>query len=231
SYLVSFQTDLGLVSAEIESLQSRSTILTSQLENRRNLERLLGPAVQNIIVSPACVHAITEGNVDRKFIKALREVEERENFINQLEMKDAEGQEQPTVKAVEDIKPLIQGLRAKAIERIRDYLVTHIKHLRAPNVNAQLIQQSSLLKNKDLFAFLHRTHPQLAADLTQAYVNTMKWYFTSLFQRYLQAMEGIKLLPFDRNDMLGVDPAAMQKCMSGTFSPSFPPASSKKAPN
>jgi len=35
SYLYSFQTDLGVVSAEIETLQNRSTMLNKRLENRR----------------------------------------------------------------------------------------------------------------------------------------------------------------------------------------------------
>jgi len=35
SYLSSFQTDLGLVSAEIETLQTRSQALNRRLENRK----------------------------------------------------------------------------------------------------------------------------------------------------------------------------------------------------
>ncbi|KAI5302390.1 hypothetical protein KEM56_000734, partial [Ascosphaera pollenicola] len=225
SYLVSFQTDLGHVSAEIETLQSRSTTLNSQLENRRNLERLLGPAVQNIIVSPASVHAITNGPVDGVFVKALAELEDRARYIAEVGKKGADAgasaagesnEGRNAIKAIEDVKPLIEELRLKAVERIRDYLVAQIKTLRSPNVNAQLLQQNALIRHKEIFAFLHRNHAQLAADLTQAYVNTMRWYFSSLFQRYIQAMEGIKLFPFDRNDLIGVDPAAAQKSVFQT---------------
>ncbi|KZZ92283.1 Vps52 / Sac2 family protein [Ascosphaera apis ARSEF 7405] len=229
SYLVSFQTDLGHVSAEIESLQSRSTALNSQLENRRNLERLLGPAVQNIIVSPASVQAITNGHVDRAFVKALAELEDRARYIDKVENSgdvarsgdetgnNAESSGKAnTIKAIEDVKPLIEGLRVKAVEKIRDYLVAQIKTLRSPNINAQLIQQNTLLRYKEIFAYLHRNHAQLAADLTQAYVNTMRWYYSSLFQRYIQAMEAIKLFSFDRNDLIGVDPAVIQKSVFQT---------------
>lgn len=121
---------MGHVSAEIESLQSRSTALNSQLENRRNLERLLGPAVQNIIVSPASVQAITNGHVDRAFVKALAELEDRARYIDKVESSgdvarsgddtgsNAESNGKAnTIKAIEDVKPLIEGLRVKV--RIR----------------------------------------------------------------------------------------------------------------
>ncbi|KAI5295400.1 hypothetical protein KEM52_001504 [Ascosphaera acerosa] len=219
SYLVRFQTDLGAVSAEIESLQSRSTLLASQLENRRKLESLLGPAVQNIIVSPACVQAVvgsgstssekTQTRVDHRLVRACAEIEEKERYIKRVKS----GQEQGIrdIKALEDVKPLLQGLRTRATVQIRDYLVAQIKNLRAPNVNAQFVQQNAMLKYKELFAFLQHGHPQLALDLTQAYTNTMKWYYTTLFQRYLTAMETIKVHQFDKNDLLGVDPATVQK--------------------
>src|SRR5437773_10343378 len=75
SYLTRFQTDLGAVSAEIETLQSRSIQLNSQLENRKNVERLLGPAIEAISISPKTVHLTSEGAVNQDWVKALNEIE------------------------------------------------------------------------------------------------------------------------------------------------------------
>jgi len=95
----------------------------------------------------------------------------------------------------------------KAIERIRDYLVAQIKAFRSPNINAQIIQQQSLIKYKELYGFLSRNHPTLAEEIRQAYINTMRWYYLANFTRYSQALDKIKLYNTDRNDLLGGDPA------------------------
>ena len=75
--LTNFQSDLEAVSAEIESLQNRSIALNTKLENRKVVEKLLGPAVEDISISPAVVRKIAEGPVDEGFVRALIEVEKR----------------------------------------------------------------------------------------------------------------------------------------------------------
>lgn len=95
----------------------------------------------------------------------------------------------------------------QAVERIRDYLVSQIKAMRSPNINAQIIQQQRLVRFKDLYSYLSRAHPTITGELTQAYANTMRWYYQSNFSRYLQALEKIKVYPSDRNDVLGGDPS------------------------
>ncbi|KAK2807833.1 hypothetical protein FQN50_005222 [Emmonsiellopsis sp. PD_5] len=210
SYLARFQTDLGVVSAEIESLQSRSTQLNSQLDNRRNLERLLGPAVEEISISPNAVRLVSEGPINQDWVKALGEIEARSTSI------EANASTSGNVKAVEDVKPLLSDLKDKAIERIRDYLVAQIKAIRSPNINAQIIQQQSLIKYKDLYGFLSRNHPTLAGEISQAYINTMRWYYLSNFTRYNQALDKLKLHATDRNDLLGGDPNLQKSCGRGS---------------
>ncbi|QSS66087.1 Vps52/Sac2 family protein [Histoplasma capsulatum] len=204
SYLSRFRTDLGVVSVEIESLQSRSAQLNSQHENRRNLERLLGPAVEDVSISPKVVHLISEGPINQEWVKALNEVETRSANI------EANMSTASNVRAVEDIKPLLSDLKAKAIERIRDYLVAQIKAIRSPNINAQIIQQQSLIKYKDLYGFLSRNHSALTEEIIQAYINTMRWYYLSNFTRYHQALEKLKVHSAERNDLLGGDPSAQK---------------------
>jgi vacuolar protein sorting-associated protein 52 len=91
----------------------------------------------------------------------------------------------------------------QAIERIRDFLVAQIKALRSPHINAQIIQQQNFLRFKDLFVFLHKHHSTLAEEISQAYMNTMRWYYLNQFTRYEKALEKIKLHVLDKNDVLG----------------------------
>ncbi|MCJ1390950.1 hypothetical protein MMC18_003811 [Xylographa bjoerkii] len=197
--LTSFQKDLGHVSAEIETLQNRSSALNTRLENRKIVEKLLGPAVEEISISPTIVKIISEGPIDENWLKALAELEKRSKVI-EIKVKGAE-----TIKAITDVKPLLDNLTAKAVERIRDYLAAQIKSLRSPNINAQIIQRQTLLRYKELYGFLSRHHQQLAEDLGQAYINTMRWYYLNSFTRYRHALDKILLYQVDRYDALGAD--------------------------
>lgn len=91
----------------------------------------------------------------------------------------------------------------QAIERIRDFIVTQIKSLRSPQVNAQVIQQQSFLRYKELFTFLHKHHAVLAEEIAQAYMNTMRWYYQTQFARYERSLNKMKLHIIDKSDSIG----------------------------
>ena len=102
--LTNFQKDLGAVSAEIETLQSRSTALNTKLENRRVVEKLLGPAVEEISISPAVITKLCESPIDHAWAKALEEVEKRSKTIdNKLRGPD-------DILAAADLKPILEDL-------------------------------------------------------------------------------------------------------------------------
>jgi chromosome segregation ATPase len=105
--LTSFQNDLAQVSAEIETLQSRSTALSVRLENRKKVENGLGPIVEEISVSPAVVRKIVEGAIDEAWVRALAEVEKRSEAI------DAKSKEHRNIKGMSDLKPLLENLVKK----------------------------------------------------------------------------------------------------------------------
>ncbi len=106
---MSFQQDLGAVSAEIETLQSRSTAMNTRLDNRKVVEKLLGPAVEEISVSPAVVLTITEGQIDASWTKALDELDKRSKTI------DARYKESERTSAMSDVKPLLDDLKNKVM--------------------------------------------------------------------------------------------------------------------
>lgn len=106
--LASFQNDLAMVSAEIETLQARSTALSVRLENRKVVENGLGPIVEEISVSPAVVKKIVDGAIDEAWVRALAEVEKRSKAM------DAKSKEQRNIKGVNDLKPLLENLVSKA---------------------------------------------------------------------------------------------------------------------
>jgi len=110
-YLNDFQSELGAVSAEIETLQTRSTQLNAMLENRRNVEKLLGPAVEEISISPKVVRTIAEGPMDEKWVRALNEIDARTTSI------EAKASSSSGFKAIEDVRPLLIDLKNKVSDR------------------------------------------------------------------------------------------------------------------
>ena len=105
--LTSFQNDLAQVSAEIETLQARSTALNVRLENRKKVENGLGPIVEEVSISPAVVRKIVEGPIDEAWVRALAEVEKRSKAI------DAKSKEHRNIKGMGDLKPLLENLVKK----------------------------------------------------------------------------------------------------------------------
>ncbi|TPX14967.1 uncharacterized protein E0L32_004797 [Thyridium curvatum] len=214
--LTSFRNDLAAVSADIETLQARSTALNVRLENRKAVEKALGPVVEELSVSPVVVSKISEGHVDEQWVQALKEVDKRatayRNSSNQTQN-----------KAWADLGPLLEKLTQKAVERIRDFLVAQIKALRSPHINAQIIQQQNFLKFKDLFSFLHKHHTTLADEICLAYMNTMRWYYVNQFARYEKALGKIKIHLLDKNDVLGHDETSRKTTVLSSAKIAGPP--------
>jgi hypothetical protein len=59
------------------------------------------------------------------------------------------------------------------------------------------------MRYKELYTFLARHHRQLADEIAQAYINTMRWYYLNHFTRYEGALKHIKLHVLDKTDVLG----------------------------
>ncbi|KAK1963626.1 Vps52/Sac2 family protein [Colletotrichum sublineola] len=215
--LTSFRNDLAAVSADIESLQSRSTALNVRLDNRKAVEKAFGPVVEELSVSPQVVSKISEGHIDDTWARMLAEVDKRATAYK----KNAASQGDS--KAWSDLGPLLDKLTMKAVERIRDFIVAQIKALRSPHINAQIIQQQNFLKFKELYAFLHKHHSTLAEEISLAYMNTMRWYYANQFARYQKALEKLKLHALDKNDVLGHEEPTRRAMVLSATKPAGPP--------
>lgn len=200
TYLTSFQADLAAVAAEIETLQNRSATLNMKLDNRKVVEKVLGPEVEAFSIPPAAVRKITEGTIDDSWVRALEELEKRSKSI------DAKLKEGKDIKAAQDVRPLVDDVSNKAVERIRDYVVSQVRALRSPSINAQIIQQNSFLRYRGVFGFLAQRQPQLAEEITQAYINTMRWYYLNNFTRYKAALDKLNLHHIDQTEAIAADP-------------------------
>ncbi|GAO45919.1 Vps52/Sac2 [Saitoella complicata NRRL Y-17804] len=197
SFLQQFRKDLGSVSKEMEALHHRSLAINNQLDNRKAVETLVGPAVEGIVLSPAVIRRITDGEVNDAWLDALMELDQKT-----AELATHSPQE---IKAFEEVATQMKKLKQRAIERIRDHLVFCIKSIRVPDCNLQYIQQVNMLRYRMLYRFLSDANVELAADIRQAYVNTVRWYFTHHFDRYHKHLEVLPLHKIEKTDLIGLD--------------------------
>lgn len=101
--LTSFRNDLATVSADIESLQDRSTALNKRLDNRKEVEKALGPLVEELSVSPETISKIASGPIDESWAKMLSDVDRRA-ATHRKKAEDARS------KAAQDLGPLLENL-------------------------------------------------------------------------------------------------------------------------
>jgi hypothetical protein len=207
SSLTSFQTDLNALSADMEALQTRSLDQGRKLEIRIQAEGKLAPLVEALILPPSIVSQIAEKDISPQWRASLKYLTRRRDELATL--KDQQG-----FSAIQGAEEQLNLVTRKAVERIRDYMVTRIKNLRSPATNAQAIQVD-LLANKDLYKFLYNEHKQLALDLRQAYIYTMRWYYSSNFQRYVKSLEKMALHQIDRSVLLGSDDSSRKGLFYG----------------
>ena len=96
------------MSADIESLQARSAALNRRLENRKEVEKALGPLVEEVSVSPDTISKISGGHIDESWTKMLSEVDRR---AAALKKKSSSGSVHN--KAAEELGPLLDKLTLK----------------------------------------------------------------------------------------------------------------------
>jgi len=61
---------------------------------------------------------------------------------------------------------------------------------------------------------MSRHHPQLADEIAQAYVNTMRWYYLHHFTRYQKSLEKTKLIILDKTDLIGYEEPAKRSMIT-----------------
>lgn len=197
-FLSNRQGDLDMLSKDMESLEVRSRQISAKLKAKQTVENKLAPIVEALIIPPMIVRQIADGEISLQWKSALKYIVQRQNELIALKNRGGE------VKAIKGAEGQLKLVVDKAIERIRDFIVTRIKSLRVAGINAQAIQKD-LLNYRELYSFLAKANPSLAKDLLQAYINTMIWYYNGFFLRYFKSLEKLNLHKVDKTVLLGSD--------------------------
>ncbi|KAG0075022.1 Vacuolar protein sorting-associated protein 52 [Podila epicladia] len=202
-----FQTDLGNISAEIQTLQTKSVSMSIQLKNRMIVENHLNCLLEGIVVTPHLIRKIYDAEVDDSWLAAVADLNSK--------MHHAKSRQGRHIRALKEIGPELERLRIKSVEKIREFLLTKIKSFRTPNTNVQIMQHSVLLKYKELNQFVMERHTDVAAEIRQTYSNTLRWYFSNQFEHYAVGLEKLQSVVGDKYEMMCTEESS-RKGLFGT---------------
>lgn len=73
--------------------------------------------MEEISISPRTVRLISDGPIDQEWLKVLSEVESRSAIV--------EANTPESMKAIEDVKPLLVNLKDKVGQLTRGYIIFH----------------------------------------------------------------------------------------------------------
>ncbi|SAL98829.1 hypothetical protein [Absidia glauca] len=192
-----FQSDLGNISGEIQSLQERSSQMSIRLRNRKVVETRLGKVLQGTVIPPYVIKKITESDVDEVWLQYLLGINKQMRFVKTNQNKP--------IKAFRNMGPELEKLRLKAASTIRDFFISRIHSLCVPNTNIQIMQQSVFLKYKELHMFVMERHQDVAAEIRQTYINSLRWYFHNHFDRYAKGLAKLQMAAADKSDLIGAE--------------------------
>ncbi|VDL65180.1 unnamed protein product [Nippostrongylus brasiliensis] len=210
--LLGFQGDLGTISDDMKRLQEQSVSINQELENRQRVRGELSQFVDDIIVPQNMIKVIMEADVgDRAFLEQLHELQHKINFVKAQEFKDA--------RSVYDVLGVLESLKFKAIEKIREWILGKIYLFRKPLSNYQ-VPQHQLLKSRFFYEFLaaNEISAYICLQVQDEYVDTVSKMFFSYFKTYVARM--FKLLMLDaasKDDLLGAEDVVKSTGISGLF--------------
>lgn len=189
-----FQTDLGHISGEIQTLQDQSLSMNVKLKNRKAVQNSLSDFVGGMSISDQLVDTICNGTINEDYIVALEELDKKLNYVaNQSE----------NAASTSQVSNDLDTLTMKASAKIKDFVLQKIYAVRKPMSSLEL-QQNTLLKFKDSFKFLAKHNKAAAVELKREYIDTFSKVHYTYFKTYLQRL--LKLQheeTADKDDVMG----------------------------
>ncbi|ELT91956.1 hypothetical protein CAPTEDRAFT_183678 [Capitella teleta] len=205
--LKGFQQDLSSISQEIQSLQSQSFAMNLRLRNRQAVRGELSQFVDEMVVPTSMISLILESQVtDRGFVEQLHDLNHKINFVKEQSFKDA--------KSCFDVKDILEKLKIKAIEKIREFLLQKIYQFKKPMTNYQ-IPQNAMLKYRFFNEFLMTHERGIAREIKDEYVDTTSKIYFSYFKSYHSRLMKLQFDEVaDKEDLMGSEGIAKRDILA-----------------
>ncbi|XP_061477503.1 vacuolar protein sorting-associated protein 52 homolog isoform X4 [Rhineura floridana] len=186
--LSSFQSDLSSISCEIQTLQEQSVAMNVRLRNRQAVRGRLSQLVEELDVPEAMISTILETPVtEQAFLEQLHELNNKITAVKEQAFRET--------MACSDVTDVLDKLKAKAVAKIRDFILQKIYSFRKAMTNYQ-IPQNALLKHRFFYQFLLGHERAVAKEVRDDYVDTMSKVFLSYFKSYTSRLMKVQY-PFE----------------------------------
>lgn len=209
--LCKFQADLGNICQEIIVLHDQTVSLNLQLKNKQAVRGKLGKFIDDMTIPPVVSkHIMYTAIPDKNFIDNLEILDKKVHFFKEQDFKDA--------KSCNDVQLTLSGLKAKAIFKIREYLLRKIQDCRKYLSNYQ-VPKEALLQNKLFYKFLLSHEREKAREIQNEYIDTMSKVYYSYFKEYITRLSKLEYYDKpDENDLMGSDETCSKTKTSLLFS-------------
>ena len=117
-------------------------------------------------------------------------------------------------QAVRETLPVLEKVKARAVQRIRGFLLAQIAELKKSKSNVQMLQQK-MLKYKFFNTFLNDHSPSTAEEIQQLYTTTMSKVLQNLFKTYHSHLLRLQKTIATKHSLIAVEDGAA----SGLFAP------------
>ena len=186
--LSKFQKDLGNISSEIKSLQEQSKSMSISLKNRKIVDSKLGNYLEQITLSPALIENICNKDIDEDYIVYINQLREKLYFFK-TEGKIQAGNNEISALSMQEVFPEIRRLNTKAAGKIRLFILNLIQSLSKPKVNFQVLQETKLMKYKNLLLYLRENSPESFIEVCMNYNEALSSLYLNQFKIYSNSMK------------------------------------------
>jgi vacuolar protein sorting-associated protein 52 len=209
--LDTFQGSLESISIEIKLLQQHSSSMSVQVKNRRELGSRLSEFIDDLYVSPELVRSISRASVDEAYIEFVGELHKRMAF--------AQADKRRNIRACADMRPHLEKLRARAVDKVSAFLLEQFRELRTPKANVAMLQSARLLKYNYFTRFLRKYASAAARDVRNTYVTQMSAVYASNAKYYVGALLEFVDDVASSNDLLATSENSLKSFFTSRFAP------------
>lgn len=208
--LVTFQNDLGNISSEIVLLQRKSITMSLELNNRQCIRGQISQFIDDMMVPDTLITSIMDLPVtDKEFLSQLQLLNHKLSFVKEQSFKES--------ASCDDVEDVLNNLKTKCMEKIREYLLEQIYRFRKPLANYQ-VPQNNMLKFKYCYEFTLANERKVAQEIYKEYVDTMSKIYFSYFKSYNNRL---MKLQYDecitKEDLMGIEDTVNRSIFSKSF--------------
>jgi hypothetical protein len=201
STLSKFQKDLGNISSEIKTLQEQSQSMSISLKNRKELDSKLNSYVQQLTLSPSLIDSICNKEIDEEYINYINELREKLVFFKN-ESKFMTNHGEVTALSMQEVFPEIRRLNTKAAGKIRAFILGLIQSLNKPKANIQTVQETSLLRFKNLLVYLRENSPESFVEICMNYNEILGNLYMNHFKLYVNSVKKMVKEDSSKHDLV-----------------------------